>query len=389
MSSIRVALLAQYPEQWGCLASVYSALLAMPDVEVRVVAMDSVDPHRDGIPSAFPYAQRFLQRESIPLVSAADYDPSGDDVAVLHNPYDDLRPTRFCFDELAAQTRVAYVPYGFEVVGGFVPRQQFNQPIHQHAWRVFARSERFRALFDHYCATGSANVVVTGHPKTDAVLAAPRLPAEQLLGRPLAGDGCVVAWNPHFSTRWMPSLGVDDWSAAGWSTFLRYRNTLLDWATAHPNDTLIIAPHPRLREATVMRGTMTEADWARFEQTTADLGNVIHFRNPNYASMFWLTDCLLSDASSLLFEYLPTLRPICYLEAPNNPGLNEEGVLVDALVQARDADDLTRFLADIRAGRDAGRALRQAAADEFLLALDGQAGARVAVAIVDGIRAER
>ena len=214
----RVLFIAQHGPLWHNLDSVYRAFAADPAWEATVVAMPNSHPYfttdeeRNGIFD-------FLTRAGVPFVRWDRFELTAGcaDIVFVPTPYETVRPPAWSSSALVRLgLRLAYVPYCFETGDDAVDyHNQFDQPLQRLAWAVFARSAAHQAKFARHCQVGAAHVIVTGHPKTDALrdLDAARDPALEAF----AAGRKLVCWNPHFDVK-------PDGSpfGAGYSTFLRW-----------------------------------------------------------------------------------------------------------------------------------------------------------------------
>ena len=362
---IRVVFMASMPFVWQSVASVYRACAkdARFACTVFVQPGDFLGPGRLG-----DHITPYLAAQRIPFVTGGidELRALRPDVIFVPTPFENQRPPEFGTVALAAIARLAYVPYGLEIGGGW-QEQQFAQPLHDLAWRVFARSERHRALLARYGRRDAANVAVTGHPKLDGYFdGAWKGPGS---GGTRRGEPKVVLWNPHFQA--MPDN-------SGWSTFVAYHEAIPElFAERFTDLVLVYRPHKYLLAWAVTQGVFAQADYEQWLDWLRGMPNVVLDSDPHYYPLFKRSDAMISDTSSFLFEYLPTGKPVCYLDNPAGPGLNEEGTLVDRYYRAADVDGVAAFLEQVRSGHDPMREQRVAAIDEYLYRVDGGAGARI------------
>lgn len=309
---------------WPCLASLYAAYAADPEWKVTVVGVPfrhhtfTTDVERESV-------FEFFRREGIAHERWDRFTlaPGAADVAFVNLPYDETLPAGWrAADLMRAVPRIVYLPYALVIVGGTENNAcQFNLPLQQRAWLVVAHSERNKAMFTKHCATGDAHVIVTGHPKLDALRGLASIDDGEL-ARFAAGRKTIV-WNPHFDAR-------PDGSefGAGLSTFLRWQEFMIAEFARRPDLALVIRPHPLFFAALEKRGLWTSVQRADFEARVAAAGNIVIDRRPSYLPAFARSAALISDASSLLIEYGATGRPLLYLQNPRGPGLNEDGAFV-------------------------------------------------------------
>ncbi len=306
-------------------------------------------------------------------IEAEDFDVSSfePDVVFLPTPFDEILPPSLRSASLMRIARLAYVPYGFEI--GAWHRNQFDAFLHNNAWRVFARSERFAGMYRRYSSRSRGeNVRVTGHPKSDLLWR-----AQAAATRP-AGDRRRILWTPHFDE-------LAD--GTGWSTFSVFLETFLSFTRTHREVDFVVRPHPYLKGRLAELGRAEQ--WERLEAADREFSHFTLHTEPEYFDLLTRIDALMSDCSSLLFEFLPMGRPVLYLENPRGPRLNEEGDVVKLYEIAREPSGMEAFL---RAFADASlpktRVGNDGAVEEFLYRFDGNCGRRVAEGILRDLGAD-
>lgn len=375
--SIRVVFFVERAIGWPNWRTVWQACCAHPQVTPHVVLVPTRDPR--GSVADFDEVRALLVEQDVPFFHHRDYDleVQRPHVAFLAHPYDALRPTELAADTLAARgIRLAYVPYGLETGGGAVNlRYQYGLALHQRAWRIFARSERHRRMFARYCSVGSGHVVVTGHPKIDAVVGLVREDFDPAL-RARIGERRTVLWTPHFT---LPDPPM-------WSSFDRYVDAILHVIEARPDVFLILRPHPTffsLRRISPDFG----ADWVRaFRERVGAMENVELDECADHHRAFALSDALMTDPGSFLLEFLATGKPILYLRHPDGLGLAAEEDLGGAYDVADCGEDIESFVERVARGEDPRADARAQRLGVLLHGVDGRCGERICEAVVEGMR---
>ncbi|ACB73746.1 glycosyltransferase family protein [Opitutus terrae] len=362
-SSYRVLFVLQHPPFWPSLASVYAAFAADPACEVTVVALPYEHPYY-AKPEERDAIYGFLDKLEILYVRADQFRRAAGcaDIAFVQSPYEVTRPSGWKISDLLRfAPRLVYVPYALEIGGGEENLSLlFNQPLHQLAWMICARSPRHKTLFAQRCDVGDAHVEVTGHPKMDALRNLETARDAELDA--FIGSRKAVLWNPQFDVR--PGLSE---FGTGFSTFLRWRSYLPEAFARRSEMAFILRPHPLFFASLEKRGVASAAEIADFLRRCEAAGNIHLDRRPSYLPAFAASTALMSDASSFLLEYGATGRPILYLHNPDGPGLNHDGDFVrDYCATATTESEIEAFLDDVAAARDARGAERRAAYHEFM-----------------------
>jgi len=371
----RVLFVVQQGALWPGVASVYAAFDADPAWETIVVAMPfnhadyTTDAERNAI-----FA--FLRKEKIPYVRWDEFPLRAGcaDAAFLPDPDDDTRPAGWRTEDLVRHgVRIAYSPYGFETADcDEAHTRQYNFSVQQLGWAIFAWSDAHKAMFRRHCAVGDAHVIVTGHPKTDALrkLDAARDPD---LERFVAGRK-VVCWNPHFDVR--PDGQTP--FGRGRSTFARWKDFLLEEFARRPELAFIVRPHPLFFAKLERAGVFTEAQLDEFVERCAAADNVHLDRRASFLPAFAASTAMLSDLSSFVLEFAVTGRPLLYLRNPHGPPLERHAIAEDFSAAAETETDIVRFLDSVAAGESEARATQRRAGYRKCVHLPAE-GAGVAV----------
>ena len=369
---IRIHFFFQFPEVWTTWESVWNACVRSPRIAADIVLLPFIHGSASGDPLR---ARRFLADTGLPFIDISAYRLREEqpDVVILQNPYDSTRPPELSTDRLLSlRVKIAYIPYGLDVGGGVDNlRWQFDLEVQRRAWRVFVRSQQHRQLYGLHCQSGNRHVVVTGHPKIDHIVAH-CAPSGSGRARLRKINQKNILWCPHFTLE-----------RGGWSTFMKLFNPILEFFETKPEDlTLTVRPHP------LFFGRLNELDGGS-SVTEYELRQRLHQpphitldESEQYASSFLMSDALMADAGSFLLEYLPTEKPILYLDNADGPGLNESGGFVTAYYQTSDYSGVQNFFEMIRRGEDPKREDRISQIHFLLYRLDGTVGAQIVEHIV-------
>ena len=372
---VRLLFIVQAAAAWSSFRSVYRSAVGDPRFAVKVV-LSPFYHHLSPLAPAYEQSRELLAREGVSYITheyfaLEDFRP---DVVFLQNPYEDTRPQTLQIPELqAVGARIAYIPYGLEMGGGsWNIDAQFNQQIHQTAWRIFARSERHRRLFGRHCEAGNSHVAVTGHPKFDAPdeSAIHAQWAEKLHGH------TVLLWTPHFTVGSPPT----------WSTYTLYRDVILAAVDRHPELSLLIRPHPLFFQSLRQTADLGAKAERELRAHIDAHPRIALDENAEPHAAFARSSALMTDVGSFLLEYLPTGKPLLYLHHPMGLGMNGDGELVSHLDTAQTPDEVAAFIARVAGGLDPMQAVRAAAVPEFLHGLDGHIGQAICEEVLRGVR---
>ncbi len=378
-NKIRIAFIVQHVSIWPSWYSVWKACMDNKNVVVDVILAPYF--HVNASTSiSYDDMHKLLLDEDISFYSAEYYNLNNfmPHVVFLQNPYEESRPQQFQYSEFIKRNiKIAYIPYGLEMGGGsWNIESQFNMPVHQNAWRVFARSNRHKKMFSKYCHAGSGHVVVTGHPKFDVHRKSSGLCLNAQLKRKINGRK-VLLWTPHFGVGLPPT----------WSTFRIYCDSIIEIMRQQTELFLLIRPHPLFFQAMKNHNVWNAEDEAQFIRMIKESDNFALDVSGDPQNSFHLADALMSDVGSFLLEFLITEKPILYLHHPEGLGMNDDEDLIDYLYSATSVDQIEMYIQMIANGEDAKKSKRLSAIDEFLFGLDKNIGVRISDHIVSALRA--
>lgn len=364
--SRHVVFVAQDPSDWVSCETLYEACVAHPGLRVSVVHVGWGE--WQGISSNcielfdtrdIEYVDGGAKGFSLEKFAGATF--------IVTSPFDWSRPPQFSAESLSRVGRIAYVPYGMDVIlsrTGPHALQHFGLETGQRAWRIFTRSTDSAARYVEEGGKAPEEVVPTGLPVIDRFFD-PRLD--------LSPPPEVAAFGPErFKILYTPHHSID-----GWSTFLHSSKWLTQLLEANPDYFLIFRPHPGLQSRLEIEQRAKEYD---FESLFPPGRSYLDMSTDFNAAMSW-ADVLVSDASSMLFHFSATGRPAVYLESETDWGLDPSVIpyFDRAYYRADSYPKLERTLAELHAGTDP-LALTRAGAQEAMVphCRTGGAGARIA-----------
>jgi hypothetical protein len=366
---VSVIFLAQLPETWMSSQSIYVACAKDRRFRTTVIALPLMRPNSNQFKDEIT---AFLVNQQIPFEKWDAYDPTScvPDLIFVPTPFEEQKPPAYQTLALKQISRLAYIPYGI-AISGYQDRQ-FNQVLHNNAWKIFARSDSEKRRFEkHKEIKGSDHVVAIGHPKTDLFFSSKEedLDLTKIVSeKVLANVKHKIIWAPHFDVRK---------DSGGWSTFLSYFHSMLDLAKKYPSVLLLVRPHPFLFSTLIDKPILSKPELSELLDKIANIENIGIYRESDYYGLFHHADGLITDTSSFLFEFIPTEKPILYLTNPALQDLNEDGELISGYYQAASAESIESFFRMISANEDPMRDIRIATQSRFLLKPDGNTGKRI------------
>lgn len=363
--------LAQYPYTWYSFQTVYEALQVANRFDCKIVAIKSLYPP-SGVMEPYDKITSFLQTRGIPYIDGANVNlrDLSPDLIFVPGPFDHSKEEPYFIRNLLKIAPLAYIPYGFEIGGGFYIQQQFNYKLHNCASIIFSRSHRHKGMYKKYCEKGDNHVYVTGHPKSDLYFK-PIDKNKVFRSYNITKDEFekIFIWNPHFQVE-LNNKSI--------STFLNYFEFMLKLAAKYRQHLFIFRPHPALGQRLKHLDIMSESQWDILKEELNATHNIRFSEEYDYFGLFHISDALISDISSFLFEYIPTEKPILYTPNILGPSTNDDGSIVDYYYKAYNESNIEHFVDMIEHGFDPMKEVRIDNTDRYLYKPDGHAGDRIA-----------
>lgn len=360
---LRILFLVPHVALFDAYASVYAAMEADDGFEPEILAFRRQDvPHdvTEAETRAF-FAERGLRAHVVGFDGADEVpqiDPDAYDV-LFYTLGSLAYPEPYRIEATSPHFLTCYLAYG--VLLANQPELQFGQEGHHSAWRLYAGTRRDLFFYRQHQRRMRTNARLTGYPKFD-------------LYRPQAAQAAegarpTVIWAPHWTIGLIyPGLNM--------GLFDKICMEMLAIIDEFPDIDFVYRPHPNLPHALATTTFMNADSYAIYLDMLRSRPNCQLELGGDNIARFGRSAAMITDSVSFLAEYLPTGRPLLFLDRPDRARLNDQGERVAALhVQGRDAADIRRFIADVVVKGENPRAEERAAAlaDLFLPNPEGAA----------------
>lgn len=260
--------------------------------------------------------------------------------------------------------RTCYLSYGFLMVDEL--DYQFGQSFHSSAWAIFASTPREVQEYELRCKRLSSNVKLVGYPKFD-------LYRHVVLKKPIRP---LIIWAPHWTVGGLyPSLNL--------GTYDKIYKAMFDLLVSRKDVDFIFKPHPNLKYACSTTGVFSESEFDDYVSSLDALPNVSVWKHGDYFRLFAESTAMITDSVSFLAEYLPTGRPLLFLDRPDRVKMSECGErIIASHYRGYGLVDIDGFLATILSGQDPKFADRERAiAEELYIEKESSASAKIVNAL--------
>ena len=358
---VNVVFVCHRPALWGSLHSVYDALKADDHFHVDIVAI----PNKKQLPGLHLNHEIYESEgaeeywKDCGCISGYNYETKEwFDLKTLHpdyvffqQPYNITRCDLYKSEIVSKYAGLAYVSYfppmAFtDIYETCIPFDFirdlsffFTQREDDHQYIV----SEFRKIPYHDC-----RIIHTGYPKFEYM-------------RKYAGGECNI-WKGDGSFRaiWTPRWTTNE----GNCHFFSYREHFTELCAKTPGMDFVFRPHPQAFLEWESMGQFTKEQRESYLKQIDEAENMHLDRSYDYLPLLYSSDCLISDKSSMIAEYLCTGKPVIYCTSD----IEEEitGEMLKGLYVAHNWEDIETFLKDLMSGKDPLKPVREDIARDYL-----------------------
>ena len=195
-------------------------------------------------------------------------------------------------------------------------------------------------MLRHTVSSGDQKIFNCGYPKYD-LISENRYTESPLWPRKRSGSIYRLLWTPRWTTD--PRLGG--------SHFFDYKDFLIAWAEKDPSIDLLFRPHPLALDHFIATGQLTEKSMRDYLERYEKCPNANIDRTAEYNDTFWSSDCLVTDISSMIPDYLFTGKPIIYCTSPIDEKLSMPDLL-ECLYKVNSFEEIMDTVNRLKAGED-------------------------------------
>lgn len=380
---IRIGFLLQDATLWPSWEKLYETCERDERLDVRLFHVPRTEfTYEPAIP-----AVDFLAATGIPYTafSYCVFESFKPHIAFLQTPYDYLGREPYLYSKRLKSLgiRVAYVPYGIEIVDTpFARFDHFRTPVIKNAWRIYTISDAVYGEYRKYCSN-SDSVRPLGLPRFDALLQRERFVLQPFLEERV-GARRLVIWHAHFAKV--------SWLDGRTRQITPYLEEYIDFAAMleqyQEDFFFIFLPHPKF--GTDAADEVSNRKSAEVIRRIKAAENAFVDRAVDYRPSLLNADAIITDRSSLMIEAAIADVPVLLLENPENrekilPPLQE---LTDSYDHGTGCTDMVSFMEQLKVGVDDKRRQRAEALEKCIPCLDGHCSERIKEELCSSMLAE-
>ena len=339
-SPLRVGFLAQMPEVWDKLESVYNAMNENARIEPVIIVI----PNRNLANNQFDVISEdnyFLVKYPKAIKGYdngqwLDLRTLNLDYLFYQRCYENYLPSHLHTAKTIKYVKTCYVPYCYHVLCES---------------QGYYRTSFFANLYQMYCCSGDAlERVPAGLSERSAYLGYPVL--ENIQKEEMNRDCPVILWTPRWSCD----------KAYGGTSFFSYKDKILSLKTA--NNKLILRPHPLTFQEALRQEMMTPEEISAYKDSVAASG-VEFDGNTLIEDTFKTTDILVTDMSSAIIPFFLTGKPIVYCTDPNLDFVGAFVDIIDCSYVVGSWDEVEKTVNDLVKGIDPKKEKRERLSKQY------------------------
>jgi|APSaa5957512535_1039671.scaffolds.fasta_scaffold08024_4 hypothetical protein len=368
--TINVVFVCQSPSSWGSFESVYKEIYVDSAFHVTIIVapfrhstFEDNEFHDIGMAKLldnknieFIYGYSQENKEWINLQRLSP------DYVFFQTPYNSHIPFIYTAEYVSLFAKVCYIPYyGTLLYKGEVDLGAHPVNFFKYISYYFVTNENEKngVSAKFVGILPPEQVVISGSPKTDYIFNDLTVQDSEWK-RGLKSNFTKILW----TTRWVTNDGT--------CHFFDYKDYFLEFTAMHPDVDFLFRPHPLSFKNFLKTGELSQEEYDKMILQYDQSRNAkIDFCN-EYHNTFLTTDILVSDMSSILYEFFLTGKPIIYTHRVN--AFNEIGLkLASSFYWARNQNELNETLNMLLRGEDPQKPLRQKLIKELSLNSPGNA----------------
>ena len=217
------------------------------------------------------------------------------DIMVFSVPYKDTFPKYYIYN--FRDTFTCLIPYAF--ISFDIRKLQYGLIFHSLVGLHVVETEIHKQMAAKVAYNKAINCVVTGYPGIEVFLRKDYLPKMQWKQQETLKKR--VIWAPHHTIE----------SVAGYSTFLRYCDSMLDLARRYSDRVqFVFKPHQvlKLKLHKLWGVERTEQYYSRWKSLSNG-----QLEEGSYVDLFLASDAIIHDSGSFTTEYLYVGKPCMFL----------------------------------------------------------------------------
>lgn len=305
-NKIKVVFLCQYAQVWNKLKSVYEKMEKDDRYSVLILAIPEDITNVDD--KIYNY---FFEKYGTNVINAYqngqwyDLKSINADYIFYQRPYDQYLPREYRSAAVSGYAKICHVVYGYQVAVT-TESSCMNRLFFRNVYMYFAENAIYHKFninrFKKSHKDGIRKTLNIGYPSLEDFMKHKDDVKE-------SRDNVRVLWTPRWS---------EDKENGG-SNFMTFKDEIVKLPEADDRIQVVFRPHPMTFKHFISVNRITEKEVNEYLNIYENNENLIYHSDMEYAELFWDSDILLTDVSTVIVEYFLTGKPIVYCDTGSKP----------------------------------------------------------------------
>lgn len=346
---IKVLFVCHRPSVWTALKSVYETMLKDPVFNVEVIAI----PNKKELPGLWLNHENYESEgaeefwKNYNCINGFNYETKqwidlrelNPDYVFFQQPYNITKFENYKSFNVSKFSELCYVPY-FYSTNKKLAYECMPQDFMKDVKYFFLQNETENRWYTEYFNqfyNANSEMFVTGYPKFDGLVTYKTM--ESSLWKLPRNGSYRIIWTPRWTTN------------EGNCHFFKYRYNFEDLCKDNQKIDFVFRPHPQAFLEWNSTGEMLIAESNKMIRKYEESPNMTIDKNADYLPLFYSSDCLVTDLSSVVPEYLLTGKPIIYCKNKKTVN-NIEGKITEGFYTVHDWNELHSTINQLMTGID-------------------------------------
>lgn len=353
---IHVLFLCHRPAVWGSMKSIYERLCDDKNFKVTIVTIPQLtitgEYDDEGVDSFF-HGENTVQgyrRDTDTFIDLKELQP---DYVFYQQPYNMNYIPEYRSEVVSKYARICYLAY-FTYMDNLAQGNPYDECYPLDFLRdvsyFFSQYDSEAEYLQNRVATLQPyrpRIEITGYPKYDSIECYREQDSDVWKNK---------EWSGHFRVIWTPRWTTNEHCCH----FFDYKDKILELCRRMPDIELVFRPHPQSWMEWEHTGEFTRVQAEQYRTEYDELNNAAIDNTAEYLGTFYHSDCLITDTSSLVPEYLLTGKPVIYCNREKSTNKFQRGIgFSDALYWVESWEELEKTILRLKHGEDPLREIRK------------------------------
>lgn len=376
---INIVFVCHRPSVWGANKTIYDFFDKNKDkCNVKIVTIPQINNGKFIDEGADEFFKEYNMVKGFNKVTSEFIDLKllEPDYIFFQQPYNGIYPQEYRSNVVSKYAKICYVSY-FNYLGNKTNNITSDEcyPIDylKDVSLMFSQNDDENRYL-HNRLSGVQNklthIYQTGYPKYDDL-------NEYV-------DSESSSWNykkteNHFRVLWTPRWTTNENNCG----FFKYKDCLLEYCNDNEKVDFVFRPHPQSWVEWDKTGELKAEDAEIYKRKYDKIKNASIDKNKSYLETFYSSDCLVSDISSIIPDYILTGKPLIYCTDDNATNkFNRRGGYSEAMYWVKNWKELKDTLDMLIKGEDPLRDKRLAIVKDYFK-IEDKSGNRIGKVIME------